>query len=102
MSKYAKIKETIKERQETSRAIHRRIRQATGLERHELRLEKRRFGIETRHILLAYGRMRGKRYASMERCCVQPPSPSAIADFVLLFGVQIDLEDIKQWLTSSS
>ena len=102
MSKYAKIRETLSERQETSRAIHRRIRQAKGLERHELRLEKRRYGVETRHILLAYGRIRGKAYAAMERHCVQPPSPSAIADFVLLFGVQVELEDIKQWLTSSS
>jgi hypothetical protein len=98
MSKHENIKKTIAERQETSRAIHRRIREAKGIERHELRLEKRQYGVQTRHMLLAYGRIRNTPYASIERRCVIPPSPSAIAEFAMVFGLATDLDDIKRWL----
>lgn len=103
MRSHANIRKTIAERQETSRAIHRRIRDARGLERHELWLEKRRYGVETRHLLLAYARLRGMPYANVERHSTHPPSASAIADLVMLHGgPACDADDIRRWLAPPS
>jgi hypothetical protein len=101
MSKtYVTIKQIIIERQAASRLLRRRIREARGLERHNLWLEKRSYGKETRYLLLAYAMLRGVRRAALEKRCESPPSPSAIADIAARHAPEADftLERVKEWL----
>ena len=103
MSKYVNIRKTISLRQEKSRAIHSSIRKAKGLERHELWLEKRRYGIETRHLLLAFAWLRRVPYSVVEARCIRPPSPSAIADLANAYGAEAcEIDAIKRWLAPPS
>lgn len=101
--KYEDIQRIIKQRQAESLRWNRAIQGARGLERHTLRLEKRRYGDVTRSILLAYAMLRGKTYVSVERTCVRAPSAGAIADVVRQHAAIEDAtEEVKRWLRSSS
>jgi hypothetical protein len=100
--KYESIQRIIIERQAASRRLNEAIHRVKGLERHELRLEKRSYGDMTRSILLAYAMLRGVAYERVERTCTRAASPSAIADVLQQHAAGQDVEEVKRWLRSSS
>jgi len=64
--RFPEIKAEVKVRQAESQAIRKQINEAHGLDRWCLWQEKRRYGTDTRYLLLAYAFLRGMPYAACE------------------------------------
>jgi hypothetical protein len=63
-----RLRVTIKGRAFTSREVRKKANQLEGMEKHELHLEMRDFGANTRYYLLAYALLRGLPYGVVEQC----------------------------------
>lgn len=74
----------------------------TGGQRAQLRVEKRDHKDDARHVLLAYGFVRGRPYASMERTCKVSPSAGLIhwhlTEVLGKENVPWTKEQISSWL----
>jgi hypothetical protein len=77
----------------------------TGGERWQLRREKRDHKDDARHVLLAYGFVRGRPYASMEQKCKVSPSAGVIRWHIIAAlgeeNVPWTKEQISAWLEGS-
>ena len=82
-----KLREQVKESAARGADIQRRISSlqgaGTGTERHLLWNEKKAVGVRTRHLLLAYGLLRGVPYHRMERQAHIAPNPSMVSRVII-------------------
>jgi hypothetical protein len=100
--KYPQIKEELKSRQAESQDIRKRIHAASGMDRWELWQEKRRYGSETRDLLLAYGFLRGMPYRVIEAKTDSGPSCTLIQRCLAAHGHEVAPEAIKTWLSTEA
>lgn len=98
--KFPKVRTELRVRETESREIRKKIHASKGMDRWHAWREKRDYGEETRHLLLAYGWMRGLPYEACEKKCgeLNSPSPSYIANLATDHGVTTTSETIKVWL----
>ena len=98
--KNEKMQMALKERENQSREIRKTIHASKGMDRWAAWQEKRSYGADTRHILLAYGMARGLPYLACEPKCGEDnqPSASAIQAWAAEHGVLLTQEAIKAWL----
>ena len=98
--KFPSIKKELGERELHSREIRKTIRASSGMSRWVSWQDKRHYGRDTRHLLLAYGMVRGLPYLACEAKCGEfnRPSSSAIAAHARAHGIELDLEVVKAWL----
>lgn len=98
--KFQKIQDDIKGRALQSREIRKTINASSGLARWAAWQDKRAYGRDTRHLLLAYGMVRGLPYLACEPKCGEDnkPSPSAIVAHAKDHGIELDIEAVKTWL----
>src|SRR5271154_7078619 len=92
------LKEEIKQGAAEGVAFNRQIHQSTGLDRHNLRREKKLVGIRTRHLLLAYTLILGRMYERQERQGSSAPYVSLVVDSAMRVGVQISCESVEAWI----
>jgi len=98
--KYPQIKEELKSRQAESQGIRKRIHAASGMDRWELWQEKRRWGSETRDLLLAYAFLRRMPYRVCEPKTLPNSGPYA-RDIQLCLaarGHEVTEDATEQWL----
>lgn len=103
--KFPKIKKSLCEREHISRSVHRKaIQESTGMNRWQAWVAKRSYGEDTRHLLLAYGFLRGLPYVACEKKCDDKNLPSArsIASAAGEQGVNLDVEAVKTWIAETS
>lgn len=98
--KNEKMQMALKERANHSREIRKTIHGSAGMDRWSAWQEKRWYGADTRHLLLAYGMVRGLPYLACEPKCgeTNQPSPSAIQAWAAEHGVVLTQDAIKAWL----
>jgi len=101
--KYPEIKKSICEREHLSRTdLRAAIRNSSGEERWTAWAEKRRYGHDTRHLLLAYGMLRGLPYVVCEPKCDEfnAPSVTGIQTAAKLHGHTLEIDTIRAWLSA--
>ena len=101
--KFPEMKKALHEREHVSRLQYRKaIQEAAGMDRWRAWVDKRDYGDNTRHLLLAYGMARGLTYAQCERKCHERnyPSPTAIVNFAGDHGVELDVEQVRAWIAA--
>jgi len=99
-NKFPEIKAELRVREQESRSIRKQINESAGMERWGFWADKRRYGSETRDLLLAYGFLRGMPYRVIEPK-TQPnsgPYATCIQRCLAARGHEVPPEDIKAWL----
>jgi hypothetical protein len=98
--KFPKVRTELRVRESESREIRKKIQASTGMDRWHAWVEKRSYGEDTRHLLLAYGYLRGRPYGTCEKKCgdLNFPSSSYIARLATEYGVQTSAETIDVWI----
>ena len=98
--KYPEIKAELRQREQESRAIRKQIHESSGLERWNFWQDKRRYGADTRDLLLTYAFLRGRPYRTVEAKTVPNSGPYAgsIQRCLQARGHEVVKEAIEQWL----
>jgi len=100
MKRNAKMTAALRERETESREIGKTIRASKGYARWAAWQEKRAYGHETRHMILAHALMRKIPYLACEKKCREDnrPSPSDISLALTEQGIALPIETIRAWL----
>lgn len=97
--KYPSIRNELREREAHSRDIRKQIHAASGMDCWYLWTEKRSYGADTRHILLAYGFVRGLPYHVCEGKCGEGNGPSVSTIHAIVNAHKaVSLDDVRAWL----
>jgi hypothetical protein len=98
--KYPQLKEELKARQAESQAIRRQIHESSGMERWGFWQDKRRYGAETRDLLLAYAFLRGLPYRLCETKTKPNSGPYArdLQRCLIARGHEVAEDAIETWL----
>lgn len=93
------VRSRLRQRETGSRALRKAIHESSGMDRWYAWQEKRSFGRETRHLLLAYAFLRGVPYARAEPKCGDTNGPS-ILDIVAVAGTHgpASVDAVRAWL----
>lgn len=99
-SRYPEIKLELCQREQESRAIRKQINGSSGLERWGFWMDKRRYGSDTRDLLLGYAFLRGRAYRDCEIKTAPGSGPyvSCIQHCLEARGHLFEKEAIKVWL----
>ena len=94
------MKTSLREREAQSRELRKAIHASSGMDRWHAWQDKRAFGRDTRHLLLAYAFVRGMPYLAAEPKCGEfnKPSATAIGIAAMNHGVELNLDEVKTWL----
>lgn len=99
-SKFPEIKAELKQREAESRAIRKQIHESSGMERWGFWADKRRYGSDTRDLLLGYAFLRGVPYRVCEAKTLPNSGPYAtcIQRCLQARGQAVDAKVIESWL----
>jgi len=99
-SKFPEIRAELRQREQESRAIRKQINGSSGLERWGFWQDKRRYGSDTRDLLLGYAFLRGMPYYVVEAKTTPNLGPYALCIQRCLEARKhnFEKEAIKAWL----
>jgi hypothetical protein len=102
------MKMAVKGRAQSSREMREEANKTSGMAKHEIHLQMRRYGSHTRNLLLAYALLRGREYKQVEQNCRpenKPKVSNILSHLEQMFEcIEIDAsdlwseKDIKAWL----
>ena len=101
-TKFPEIKAELRVREQESRSIRKQIHGSSGMERWGFWQDKRKYGFETRDLLLAYGFLRGVPYLVIEAKTNSGPSCTFIQRCLAAHGHEVAPEAIKAWLSTEA